>query len=159
MIPIVYRDVDSYSVQRQRLSYSLPLFSLKPLDATTWLRSLLSKVFPDFYLYKCSHFLCSQACTCSYKSLLSLYNSHLCDNHGFPLRIRRCLNEKKKKRILIKSYHDIYQQFCSLLIASGKTGCFTHCEKSKHKSRGVQPTIAYTGKLRPKVVPSQTSSV
>ena len=29
------------------------LLSLKPLDATTWLRLLLSKVFPNFYLYKC----------------------------------------------------------------------------------------------------------
>ena len=36
-----------------------------------------------------------------------------------------------------------------MLIASGKTDCFTHCEKSKHKSRGVPPVMAYTGKLRP----------
>ena len=36
-----------------------------------------------------------------------------------------------------------------MLIASGKTDCFTHCEKSKHKSRGVLPIMAYTGKLRP----------
>ena len=34
-----------------------------------------------------------------------------------------------------------------MLIASGKTDCFTHCEKSKHKSRGVPPIMAYTGKL------------
>ena len=40
-------------------------------------------------------------------------------------------------------------QFCSMLSASGKTDCFTHCEKSKHKSRGVPPIIAYTRKLRP----------
>ena len=33
-------------------------FSLKPLDATTWLRSWLSQVFPNFYLYKCSHCHC-----------------------------------------------------------------------------------------------------
>ena len=37
----------------------------------------------NFYLYKCSHCLCSQACMCSCKSQLCLYNSHLCDNHGF----------------------------------------------------------------------------
>ena len=36
-----------------------------------------------------------------------------------------------------------------MLIASGKTDCFTHCEKSKHKSRGVLPIMAYTGELRP----------
>ena len=36
-----------------------------------------------------------------------------------------------------------------MLIASGKADCFTHCDKSKHKSRGVPPVIAYTGKLRP----------
>ena len=36
-----------------------------------------------------------------------------------------------------------------MLIASGKTDCFTHCEKIKHKSRGVLPIMAYTGKLRP----------
>ena len=33
------------------------LLSLKPLDATTWLRLLLSKVFPKFYLYKCITYL------------------------------------------------------------------------------------------------------
>ena len=32
-----------------------------------------------------------------------------------------------------------------MLIASGKTDCFTHVEKSKHKSRGVPPIIAYRG--------------
>ena len=32
------------------------------------MRSLLSKVFPNFYLHKGSHCLCSQACTCSFKS-------------------------------------------------------------------------------------------
>ena len=36
-----------------------------------------------------------------------------------------------------------------MLIASGKTDCFTHCEKIKHKSRWVLPIMAYTGKLRP----------
>ena len=73
------------------------LFSLKPLDATTWLRSMLSKVFPNFYLHKCSHCLCSQACMCSCKSQLCLYNSHFCDNHGFPFRIHRCLSKETKK--------------------------------------------------------------
>ena len=34
-----------------------------------------------------------------------------------------------------------------MMSASGKTDCFTHCEKSKHKSRGVPPVMAYTGKL------------
>ena len=34
-------------------------------------------------------------------------------------------------------------------IASGKTDCFTHCEKSKNKSRGILPIMADTGKLRP----------
>ena len=73
------------------------LFSLKPLDAKTWLRSLLSKVFPNCYLYKCSHCLCSQACTCSCKSQLCLYNSHFCDNHGFAFRIHRCLSKETKE--------------------------------------------------------------
>ena len=38
-----------------------------------------------------------------------------------------------------------------MLIASGETNCFTHCEKSKHKSRGggVPPVMAYAGKVRP----------
>ena len=73
------------------------LFSLKPLDATTWLRSMLSKVFPNFYLHRCSHCLCSQACMCSCKSQLRLYNSHFCDNHGLSFRIHRCLSKETKK--------------------------------------------------------------
>ena len=36
-----------------------------------------------------------------------------------------------------------------MLIALGKTDCFTHCEKSKHKSRGVPPIMAFTGKFHP----------
>ena len=36
-----------------------------------------------------------------------------------------------------------------MLIASGKTDCFTHCEKSKHKSRGLPLIMTYTGRLRP----------
>ena len=36
-----------------------------------------------------------------------------------------------------------------MLSASGKTDCFTHCQKSKHKFRGVPPIMASTGKLRP----------
>ena len=40
--------------------------------------------------------------------------------------------------IVYKARHSTQEnnQFCSMLIASGKTDCFTHCEKSKHKSRG-----------------------
>ena len=36
-----------------------------------------------------------------------------------------------------------------MLSASGKTDRFTHCEKSKHKSRGVRPKMASKEKLRP----------
>ena len=36
-----------------------------------------------------------------------------------------------------------------MLIASGNTDCFTHCEKSKHKSRGVPPIMAFKGKFHP----------
>ena len=38
---------------------------------------------------------------CSYKSRVYLYSSHLCGNHGFPFRIHRCLNKKKKKEMNI----------------------------------------------------------
>ena len=51
----------------------------------------------NFYLYKCSHCLCSQACTCSCKNKVCLCNSHLCGNYVFPFRIRRGLNKKKKE--------------------------------------------------------------
>ena len=50
-----------------------------------------------FYLYKCSHFLCSQACTCSYMSQECWYNSHFCDNRGFAFRIHQCLSKETKK--------------------------------------------------------------
>ena len=85
-----------------------PLFSLKPLDATTWLRSWLSKVFPNCYLYKCSHFLCSQACTCSCKSQLCLYNSHLCDNNGFHPCTHQFLEEVEN--IKLQGKHNYLQK-------------------------------------------------
>ena len=45
--------------------------------------SLIMTFISKFYLYKCSHCLGSQACTCSCKSQECWYSSHLCDNHGF----------------------------------------------------------------------------
>ena len=44
---------------------------------------------------------------CSYKSQVCLYNSHFCGNHGFPFRIHRCLNKKKKEMNIIEvlSWH------------------------------------------------------
>ena len=36
-----------------------------------------------------------------------------------------------------------------MLIASGKTDCFTHCKKSNINPGGVPPIMAYAGKLRP----------
>ena len=59
--------------------------------------SLIMTFISTFYLYKCSHFLCSQACTCSYMSQECWYSSHFCDNHGFPFRIHRCLSKETKK--------------------------------------------------------------
>ena len=54
-------------------------------------------------------------------------------------------------RIVYKLRHSTQEndQFCSMLSPSGKTDCFTHCEKSKHRSRGVPPIMASMGKLRP----------
>ena len=46
-----------------------------------------------FYLYKCSHCLGSQACTCSCKSQECWYSWHLCDNHDFHPCIHQFLEE------------------------------------------------------------------
>ena len=123
------------------------------------MRSLLSKVFPNFYLHKSAHCLCSQACTCSYMSQECWYSSHLRHTDEFYPCIRPGLKQEKKNNTSHQPHtsyvnhcrHSTQEnsQFCSMLIASGKTDCFTHCEKSKHKSRGVPPVMAYTGKLRP----------
>ena len=86
------------------------------------------------------------------------YSSHLRHTDEFYPCIRPGL--KKRKQYKPPTSHIVYKprhskqennQFCSMLIASGMTDCFTHCEKSKPKSRGggVPPVMAYTGKLRP----------
>ena len=120
--------------------------------------SLIMIFISKFYLYKCSHFLCSQACTCSYMSQECWYSSHLRHTDEFYPCIRPGLKKKKRKQykpptsyIVYKPRHSTQEKnlFCSMLSASGKTDCFTHCEKSKHRSRGVPPIMASTGKLRP----------
>ena len=80
-------------------------------------------------------------------------------SHWWVLSLHSSRSKKKKRKqykqrtsyIVYKPRHSTQEnnQFCSILIASGKTDCFTHWEKSKHKSRGVPPVMAYTGKLRP----------
>ena len=112
-----------------------------------------------FYLHKRAHFLCSQACTCSYMSQECWYSSHLRHTDEFYPCIRPGLKQEKKNNTSHQPHtsyvnhcrHSTQEnsQFCSMLIASGKTDCFTHCEKSKHKSRGVVHMMASTGKLRP----------
>ena len=86
------------------------------------------------------------------------YSSHLRHTDEFYPCIRSSLKKKKRKQykpptsyIVYKPRHSTKEnnQFCSMLIASGKTDCFTPFEKSKHKSWGVPPIMAYTGKLRP----------
>ena len=89
------------------------------------------------------------------------YSSHLRHTDEFYPYIRPGLKKEKKTIHSIShqpgtSYinhcrHSTQEnnQVCSMLIASGKTDCFTHCKKSKYKSRGVPPIMAYTGKLRP----------
>ena len=86
------------------------------------------------------------------------YSCHLRHTDEFYPCIRRGLKIKKRKHykpptsyIVYKPRHSTQEnnQFCSMLVASGKTDCFTLCEKSKHKSRGVLPIMAYTRKLRP----------
>ena len=87
------------------------------------------------------------------------YSSHLRHTDEFYPYIRPGLKKKKENN---RSYqprtsyinhcrHSTQENnhVCSMLIASGKTDCFTHCKKSKHKPRGVPPMMGYTGKLRP----------
>ena len=112
------------------------LFSLKPLDATTWLRSMLSKVFPNFYLHRCSHCLCSQACMCSCKSQLRLYNSHFCDNHGLSFRIHRCLSKETKKTrneyklsLIMTFISKFYLYKCSHCL--GSQACTCNCKSQE----------------------------
>ena len=111
-----------------------------------------------FYLYKCSHRLGNHECPSSCKSQECWYSLHLCDSHDFHPNLRSRPLEvvsTRKKGItpvfLAPKYSPAQEnnQFCSMLIASGKTDGFTHWERRKHKSRAVPPVMAYTGKLRP----------
>ena len=80
-------------------------------------------------------------------------------SHWWVLSLHSSRSKKKKRKqykpptsyIVYKPRHSTQEnnQFCSMLIASGKTDCFTHCEKSKHKSRGVPPIMAFKGKFHP----------
>ena len=86
------------------------------------------------------------------------YSLHLRHTDTFYPCIRPGLKKRKENNTshqprtsYITPRHSTQEnnQFCNMLIASGKTDCFTLCEKSKHKSRGVLPIMAYTRKLRP----------
>ena len=61
-----------------------------------------------FYLYKCSHCLGSQACTCSCKSQEYWYNSNLCDNHDFHPCIHQFLEEVEN--IKLQRKHNYLQK-------------------------------------------------
>ena len=86
------------------------------------------------------------------------YSSHLRHTDEFYPCIRPGLKKKKRKQykpptsyIVYKRRHSTQEnnQFCSMVITSGKTDCFTLCDKSEHKSRGVPPKMASKEKLRP----------
>ena len=80
----------SVSVTKKRVSKGvLPKGAISPDSIKT-----RHKTKPaNFYLYKCSHCLCSQACTCSCKSQECWYSWHLCDNHDFHPCIHQFLEE------------------------------------------------------------------
>ena len=69
--------------------------------------TFISKV----YLYKCSHCLDSQACTCSCKSQECWYSWHLCDNHDFDPCIHQYLEEVEN--IKLQRKHKYLQKKCS----------------------------------------------
>ena len=86
------------------------------------------------------------------------YSSHLRHTDEFYPCIRPGLKKRKENNTSHQprtSYINVDIQrkkiisFCSMVITSGKTDCFTLCEKSEHKSRGVPPIMASTGKIRP----------
>ena len=103
----------------------------------------------NFYLYKCSHCLCSQACTCSCKNKVCLCNSHLCGNYVFPFRVRRGLNKKKKecKLSLIMTFiSKCYLYKCAHCLGSQACTCSCksqECWYSLHlcDSHGFHPCI------------------
>ena len=72
---------------------------------------------------------------CSCKSQPCLYSSHLCGNHGFPFRIHRCLNKKKKKgneyklNLITTLISKFYFYKCSHCLGSHE--CPSSCKSQK----------------------------
>ena len=83
----------SVSVTKKRVSKGvLPKGAISPDSIKT-----RHKTKPaNLYLYKCSHCLCSQACTCSYMSQECWYSSHLRHNDEFYPCIRPGLKKRKE---------------------------------------------------------------
>ena len=111
-----------------------------------------------FYLYKCSHFLCSQACTCSYMSQECWYSSHLRHTDEFYPCIRLGLKKRKENN----TCHQPRTSYINLDIQRKKIINFVACwllqvrlivsliaRRASINPGGVLPIMASTGKLRP----------
>ena len=120
--------------------------------------SLIMTFISKFYLYKCSHCLGSQACTCSCKSQECWYSSHLRHTDEFYPCIRPGLKKRKENN----TSHQPRTSYINLDIQRKKIINFVACwllqvrlivsliaRRASINTGGVLSIMASTGKLRP----------
>ena len=100
-----------------------------------------------FYLYKCSHCLGSQACTCSCKSQECWYSWHLCDNHDFHPCIHQFLegveNIKLQRRLNYLQKNEVKSWIVNYTITNAPISCVARPARAVVRARNVGTVRIY----------------